>query len=80
MTSGPGCPRRRTRYSRSTSPEGCMRRCASAPSVVKIRSPEVLTSSLPTVIQRPRRGGGSRSNTVGRPSGSRRVVTSPRGL
>ena len=79
-TASDGVPRSRTRYSRSISLEGCMRRCASSPSLVNSRRPEVLTSSRPTTIQRPLPGGGSRSKTVGRPSGSLRVVTSPRGL
>src|SRR6266853_1732464 len=52
-TCGPGRPRSRTRYSRSTSLEGCMRRWASSPSVVRSRSPAVFTSSRPTAIQRP---------------------------
>ena len=54
-----------------------MSRCASSPSLVNSSSPEVFTSSRPTTIQRPLPGCGSRSNTVGRPSGSLRVVTSP---
>ena len=75
-----GEPRRRTRYSRRISLEGCMSRWASSPSLVNSSSPEVFTSSRPTTIQRPLAGGGSRSKTVGRPSGSLRVVTSPTGL
>ena len=65
-----GLPRTRTRYSRSISLTGCIRRCASAPSVVNSSRPVVLTSSRPITTQRPLRGAGSRSNTVGRPCGS----------
>jgi hypothetical protein len=43
-------------------------------------NPVVFVSSRPITIQRPARGGGRRSKTVGRPCGSRRVVTSPAGL
>ncbi|VUF15970.1 hypothetical protein MTDSW087_05719 [Methylobacterium dankookense] len=47
--------------------------------MVRSSSPSVLMSSRPTATTRGR-SSGSASNTVARPSGSRAVVTSPRGL
>ena len=52
---------------------------ASPPSLVSSSRPSVLISRRPTLIRRGR-SFGSASNTVGRPSGSRLVVTRPRGL
>ncbi len=70
----------RHKYSRSISREGCIRQLASSPSVVNNNRPAVLISKRPTAIQRKPLSLGNRSNTVGRPSGSEVVVTSPSGL
>ena len=75
-----GTPRTRTAYSRSTPELGCMSRWASSPSSVNRSRPVVLKSNRPTATHRARPTAGSRSNTVGLPSGSLRVVTSPAGL
>ncbi len=78
--SSPSGARTRTTYSRSTSNDGCIMALASSPSVVASSRPVVLMSRRPIAIQRAPFSGGSDSNTVGRPSGSSRVVTSPSGL
>ena len=57
-----------------------MSRWASSPWVANSITPAVLMSSRPTATQRSERRRGRRSKTVRRPSGSRRVVTSPGGL
>src|SRR4249919_4145813 len=79
-TSWPSGARTRQTYSRSTSNEGCISALASSPSVVSSSRPVVLMSRRPIAIQRAPLSIGSDSNTVGRPSGSSRVVTSPSGL
>ena len=53
---------------------------ANSPWFVNNNNPLVLISNLPMAIQRPRLTFGSLSNTVGRPSGSTVVHTSPSGL
>ena len=73
-------PNTRTEYSRSTSRLGCIKRLANSPSVVKSNKPEVLISKRPTAIHLAPFKRGKRSNTVGRPSGSLRVQSSPSGL
>ncbi len=73
-------PWMRAIYSRFTSYEGCIKRLASSPWLVNSRSPLVLMSRRPIAIQRPLLRLGKRSKTVGRPSGSDVVHTSPSGL
>ncbi|MNC94902.1 hypothetical protein D3C83_118830 [compost metagenome] len=53
---------------------------ASSPSVVSSSNPVVLMSRRPTATQRAFLISGRWSKTVGRPSGSERVVSSPSGL
>ena len=79
-TSSATSPWMRQTYSRWMFEEGCIRALASSPSVVSSSRPVVLMSRRPTAIQREPFRRGRDSNTVGRPSGSSRVVTSPSGL
>ena len=73
-------PKTRTEYSLSITCEGCIRRFASSPSLVKRMRPVVLMSSLPTDTQRLSGMMGSASNTDGLPSGSLLEQISPSGL
>ncbi|GJD69153.1 hypothetical protein MMMDOFMJ_2079 [Methylobacterium gnaphalii] len=80
--SSSGCvisPKARTRYFRSQPVSGCATTLARPPSLVRSSSPSVLMSSRPTATTRGRSSGRT-SKTVCRPSGSRAVVTTPRGL
>jgi len=51
-----------------------------SPSVVNSSKPREFKSKRPTATHRPRFNFGKRANTVGRPCGSSRVVSSPSGL